>query len=115
MRRIRMHNHLVTFILLCLFVLVGTTVAQAGVTLRMAHVLKKGDTAYLASAKLAELVEKYTDGRVKINVFPSGQLGNNTKLFTQIRSGAVDITMTPFTSLCDNCSRIRADERRLYV
>lgn len=76
--------------------------AQADtIVLRMAHVLKEGDPAYTGSAKLAELVEKYTEGRVVIKVFPAGQLGDNTKLYTQIRSGAIDMSLTPFPVLAD--------------
>ena len=35
-------------------------------------------------------IKAATDGRVEINVFPSGQLGSDSALLGQIRSGGID-------------------------
>ncbi len=39
----------------------------------------------------AERIQKATDGRVEIRVFPSSQLGSDTDTLSQLRSGAVEI------------------------
>lgn len=44
--------------------------------------------------KFANLVEKRTDGRIKVKLYPNGQLGGETDIINQIQSGAVDMTIT---------------------
>ncbi len=88
----------------CALLLVGLTFQPGNAeatTFRMGHVLKPGDSAYIGAQKFAELVKEYTDGRVTIKVFPAGQLGSNRKLFTQLKSGAIDIHFPPFPYLAD--------------
>ena len=71
------------------------------VTLRFAHVVREGDPAFIAAEAFAERVRTLSDGRVEVQIFPAGQLGNNRRLFAQIQSGAVDMTYTPFNMLSD--------------
>lgn len=40
---------------------------------------------------VSERIEKETNGRVKINVFPNSQLGGDNDLLSQVRSGAIEI------------------------
>src|SRR4051812_37715543 len=39
----------------------------------------------------AEAILKETQGRLEIQVFPNSQLGSSTDMFSQVRSGAIDI------------------------
>ncbi|MEL7213734.1 MAG: TRAP transporter substrate-binding protein [Pseudomonadota bacterium] len=73
----------------------------ADTTLRFAHVVRDGDPAFIAAEAFAERVTELSEGRIEIKMFPAGQLGGNRKLFTQIQSGAVDMTFTPFNMLSD--------------
>ncbi len=75
--------------------------SAADVTLRMAHVVREGDPAYKACELFKSKVESMTDGRVEVKIFPAAQLGNNRKLFTQIQSGAIDLSLTPLNLLAD--------------
>jgi len=82
--------------------LLATSVASAQeVTLRLAHVLRDGDPAFIAAETFKSEIETATGGTVEVKIFPAGQLGNNRKLFTQIQSGAVDMTFTPYNLLSD--------------
>ncbi|NIA68883.1 TRAP transporter substrate-binding protein [Pelagibius litoralis] len=71
------------------------------VTLRLAHVVKEGDPAYIGAETFRERVAALSDGRIAVKIFPAGQLGNNRKLFAQVQSGAVDMSFTPFNMLAD--------------
>lgn len=71
------------------------------ITLTLAHVLREGDPAYIAAETFKDEVENASDGRIEIKIFPAAQLGNNRKIFTQIQSGAVDMTFTPYNLLAD--------------
>ncbi|MFP3125774.1 TRAP transporter substrate-binding protein [Ectobacillus funiculus] len=42
--------------------------------------------------KFAELVEERTDGRIKIEVFPSAQLGDEKSVLEQVQLGAIEFT-----------------------
>lgn len=47
----------------------------------------------LGLKRLAELVEERSDGRLKINIFTGGQLGNEPELFQGMMAGSVDIAV----------------------
>lgn len=72
----------------------GGAMAQAPVTLKFSHT----DSAIGARQKAAELfarkVEEYSQGRVKIQIFHSGQLANDTKSLEQLQLGGLDFAVT---------------------
>ena len=51
---------------------------------------------------------KDTEGRVEIKVFGRGELGNNRKLFAQVRSGAIEMAIVPFGVLSDVVPEVTA-------
>ena len=77
------------------------TAALAETTLRFAHVLRDGDPAHLGGEVFKEEVEKNSNGRITVKMFPAAQLGNNRKLLTQLKSGAIDMSFTPYPMLAD--------------
>jgi tripartite ATP-independent transporter DctP family solute receptor len=68
--------------------------ASAARTLRFSHT----DTAVGARQQAAELfaakVDEYTAGRLKVQVFHSGQLANDPKAVEQLQLGGLDFTVT---------------------
>lgn len=48
-----------------------------------------------AALKFKEEVEAATDGRVKINIFPSGQLGSAREMFEGLQLGTQEIALVP--------------------
>ncbi len=46
------------------------------------------------SVKFAELVEEKSEGKMKINVFPNGQLGSETDMINSVRLGTLDMVLT---------------------
>jgi tripartite ATP-independent transporter DctP family solute receptor len=75
--------------------------ALAQTELRLAHVQSPDSPSGRGTARFAELVSEYSDGRVTINVFPASQLGNNRKIMGSVRSGAVEMSITPYPLLAD--------------
>jgi tripartite ATP-independent transporter DctP family solute receptor len=49
------------------------------------------DPYYISSKKFAELVEGYTQGKYKVNLFPSGQLGNESEMIKNLTMGTMDL------------------------
>lgn len=82
--------------ILCLALIFTETIAEAGpLTLKYSVAWPKGhfstDTAY----RIAELVEKRTNGEIKITVFPAQQLFKVSKHFDAHRDGLIDLSCTP--------------------
>jgi C4-dicarboxylate-binding protein DctP len=69
----------------------------ADVVLKFAHEAPATAIKGRSADKLAELVEKYSNGSVKINVFPGGQLVPTTEEIRAAVRGQVDI-IAPYTS-----------------
>ena len=64
-------------------------------TLKLGHVLPGGDHPYQQGAmKFADLVQARTNGRIKVDVFPSGQLGGERDMVEGLKIGTVDLVIT---------------------
>lgn len=77
---------------LMLAAMVGTAGAQ--VKLRYAHTIGTEDSQHLAVVEFARRVAQKTNHAVQIDVFPSGQLGNDPKILEGIKLGTIDMGMT---------------------
>ncbi|MGR7995418.1 TRAP transporter substrate-binding protein [Xanthobacter sp. ZOL 2024] len=61
----------------------------------------------IRAAEMVEAIRKETDGRVAISVFPSNQLGGDTDMLSQLRSGGIEFfTLSPLilSTLVPNAS-----------
>ena len=64
-------------------------------TLKLGHVLPGGDHPYQQGAvKFSELVQSRTNGRIKIDIFPSGQLGGERDMVEGLKIGTLDLVIT---------------------
>jgi tripartite ATP-independent transporter DctP family solute receptor len=71
------------------------------VDIKLAHVVNEQDSFHLAALKFKELTEKYTNGEVKITVYPNAVLGDERTLLERMKMGIVDagiITSGPFVN-----------------
>jgi tripartite ATP-independent transporter DctP family solute receptor len=69
------------------------TSALAQVTIKFAHAAPESDLQQNLSLFFKDKVEKGTNGAVKVQVFPQGQLGNDAQMIDGARSGIIDIVM----------------------
>ena len=79
----------------------GIKVAQAETSLRFGYVQAPESPTGRGVSQFAQLVSVYTGGSVKVEQFPSSQLGGNRKLMGQVRSGAIDMSLSPYPILAD--------------
>jgi tripartite ATP-independent transporter DctP family solute receptor len=85
---------------------VAMLIAMVGVPLfaidiKLAHVVNEQDAFHLAATKFKELTEKYTNGEVKVTIFPNAVLGDERTLLERMKMGIVDagvITSGPFVN-----------------
>lgn len=67
------------------------TVAQAQTTLRAAHSSNPGQSVYIYWDELAKRVNTRAEGKLKVQVFPSGQLGADEQIIQGIKGGTIQM------------------------
>lgn len=95
----RFSSSVVSLVVSATFMLLGAgTAAQAQekpVTLKAGLGSSlTGSSHGLGLAKFKELIEKETSGRVKMNIFPDGQMGNDVSMMDSLKMGTLDIMVT---------------------
>jgi len=78
----------------------GAATAQSPLKLRFAHTIPETDSQHKAALEFAKRVNERTQGAIEIQVFASGQLGNDSTLVTGVRGGTIDLGATgnPFVT-----------------
>ncbi len=61
---------------------------------RLSHVLSSSSEFHLMAERFRDLMLERTDGRFRVVIYPSGQLGGERVAFEQIQVGAVHMTIT---------------------
>lgn len=85
-----------------IFALVAGTASAQNVTLRSTDIHPDGYPTIEAVKHMGKLLEERSNGRIKINVFHSAQLGQEKDTIEQTRFGVIDmnrINMAPFNNL----------------
>ncbi len=68
--------------------------AAAQFTFRLGHPLTTADAAHTAMVSLADNLQKHSEGRIAVTVFPADQLGAQADLGEMVRQGASIIQLT---------------------
>jgi C4-dicarboxylate-binding protein DctP len=71
--------------------LAGPASAQAPIVIKFSHVVATNTPKGLASEKFKELAEKYTGGKVKVEVYPNSQLYKDKEELEALQLGAVQM------------------------
>lgn len=90
MRKLRLlvvSSIMMTVLLLTIFTTI--VAAQDVITIRMGMIAPEGHPVAKASSYFADLVERRTEGRIKIETFPGGTLGGETELADLVQSGVL--------------------------
>ncbi|MFJ5769893.1 TRAP transporter substrate-binding protein [Psychrobacillus sp. NPDC093180] len=83
----------------------GTKSEGPKITLRLADNQPADYPTVIGDQKFAELVSEKSDGRITIEVFPSGQLGDEKSVLEQVQLGAIDfarINASPLAEFNDD-------------
>jgi TRAP-type transport system periplasmic protein len=87
-------NRLSGFMMIAVLLVGSTQVATAQTKFRFAHTIAAGDAQDLAVQEFAKRVAQKTNNAIQIEVYPSGQLGNDMKVLEGVKLGTIDIGMT---------------------
>jgi tripartite ATP-independent transporter DctP family solute receptor len=92
------HGSVVPWIVGAVAILLAASLgAQAGpvLELKLGHVVPETHAYHLGAIAFAKLIEQRTDGRVRITVYPAGQLATGERaLLEQVQLGAADLAVT---------------------
>src|ERR1051326_8627762 len=72
-------------------VLAGPAAAQSPIVIKFSHVVAPNTPKGLAAEKFKELAEKYTDGKVKIEVYPNSTLYKDKEELEALQLGSVQM------------------------
>lgn len=62
--------------------------------LKVAYVMAPGGSVHEGALEFARLVEKNSNGKIKVKLYPNGQLGNDRELTESMILGSVDMILT---------------------
>jgi len=71
----------------------GAGMAADTITIRVGHAQPTKDVFHLGSVKFKEALEQKMKGRVRVQVFPSGQLGSIRDMVEGLRVGTIQVVM----------------------
>ena len=69
----------------------GTALAQSPIVIKFSHVVANDTPKGKASLRFKELAEKYTDGKVKVEIYPNSTLYKDAEELEALQLGAVQI------------------------
>lgn len=79
-------------VVLLFFVFFTATNLHAEIVLKLAEIHKKGYPTELADGEFARLVNVYSKGKIKVEVYPEAQLGDEKAAIEQVKLGALAFT-----------------------
>ena len=92
---------LATVIVIAVVAVIGAQCASAKTILKFSHVNHQTHPKGIAADRFAELVDKYTNGQINVQVFHAGQLGDLQKAFGSTKLGAIEMSISPYSLLAD--------------
>jgi C4-dicarboxylate-binding protein DctP len=92
-----MRKFILASIAAAVFLAPGVAAAQGPIIIKFSHVVANDTPKGKGSLKFKELAEKYTDGKVKIEVYPNSQLFKDKEEIEALQLGSVQI-LAPSTA-----------------
>ena len=86
-----MHRLILAAASIAALTLAGPAAAQSPIVIKFSHVVAPNTPKGLAADKFKELAEKYTDGKVKVEVYPNSQLYKDKEELEALQLGAVQM------------------------
>lgn len=73
----------------------GAAPKEAEYVIKFSHELMESTPQHTGALAFKELLEDKSGGRIRVDVFPSGQLGSDTEVIGLLQSGAIEMALTP--------------------
>ena len=86
-----MKKFLTLFIMVTLICFAGNS--MAAINIKLGVVTKPGSAQNIAAEKFKELVEKRSNGNIKVQIFHSASLGNETEILQQVQMNSIQMAI----------------------
>src|SRR5674476_1176064 len=86
-----MRNLMLAAVAAAVFVVPGAAMAQGPIIIKFSHVVANDTPKGKGALKFKELAEKYTDGKVKVEVYPNSTLYKDKEELEALQLGAVQM------------------------
>ena len=86
-----MHKWLIAAAAAAVFMAPGAVMAQQPIIIKFSHVVSPDAPKGKAALKFKELAEKYTDGRVKVEIYPNSSLYKDKEELEALQLGSVQL------------------------
>ncbi|MEA4873584.1 MAG: TRAP transporter substrate-binding protein [Synergistaceae bacterium] len=73
--------------------------SEKPLTLRIAHVVTEKGGEHLGSLKLKEILEKKSGGKIIVEIYPNGSMGQNREMIESMQAGALDMGLPALPAL----------------
>lgn len=88
----------VLYAIICLLFVAGIAIsgkptsaeAAKSTTIKLAHGANEADVTGQTALKFQDLVKQYSEGRIKVQIFPNNQLGGEQEAVQDLRTGALE-------------------------
>ncbi|EMF4355520.1 TRAP transporter substrate-binding protein [Providencia rettgeri] len=87
----RWNTKIITIVASGLFAVSTTFSATAATTLKLSHNQDRDHPVHKSMMYMADKVKEYTDGEIKIRIYPNGQLGTQRESMELLQNGALHI------------------------
>ncbi|MFG1265057.1 TRAP transporter substrate-binding protein [Xanthobacter aminoxidans] len=81
--------------------------AEAPITLRLSHGAAPSEPYQIGLEKFRDEIEKSTDGAIKVQIFPSGQLGDEASSVKGVQAGTISMAVVAGATIADYAPVIR--------
>src|SRR4029453_16103953 len=89
---------------------IGPASAQDVYTLKIGCVLDPQHPLLVGGRRMAEVAEKESGGRLKINLYPSSQLGGQREVLQNVQAGVVDGVLEATANLTTFFHQLRVSD-----
>lgn len=87
------------FSMVLMFSCASAWAASDVLTLRIGHVVTEVGGEHLGSLKFAELLDQKSGGKIKLEIYPNGQMGGNREMIESLQFGALDMALPALPAL----------------
>lgn len=74
---------------------------KESITMKIGHTMVDDSTRNEGAEKIKEYVEKESDGKIKVEIYPNSQLGNSKEQVEGVQTGSIEMVIFPSTSVTD--------------
>lgn len=99
MKNIRIYSMVILILSISVLVLVGCSNDTSVITIKLSHDLLENTPQHVGALAFKSEVETKSEGRIKVEIFPAGQLGSDVEVTEMMQLGTIQAGLVPTAKL----------------